>query len=50
MNFRQYPGKEWSQILSTSDVDALDLVQNLVVLESSRRLNASAAVSHPYLK
>lgn len=50
MNFREYPGKWWPDILPHADADAVDLVSNLVVFESGRRLSAEAALQHPYLQ
>lgn len=50
MNFRQYPGKQWEETLPHAGADAIDLVSNLVVFESGRRLSAEAALQHPYLR
>ncbi|GAB1740338.1 hypothetical protein NU219Hw_g5446t1 [Hortaea werneckii] len=49
MDFKRYPGKEWREILSDAEPDALDLVRRLVVFESGRRLKADEALKHPYL-
>lgn len=40
MNFVKYPGTSWDDVLQSADETARDLVQNLVVFESSRRLSA----------
>lgn len=50
MNFRQYLGKAWDEILPGIDESAVDLVRNLVVFESGRRLSADAALRHPHLR
>lgn len=50
MNFRQYPGKPWPEILPGAEAEALDLVSNLVVFESSKRLSAEEVLRHPYLR
>lgn len=49
MNFRQYFSKRWSDVLPDADANAIDLVSNLVVFESERRLSAEDALQHPYL-
>ena len=49
MNFRQYPGKSWDDILPKAGRDAVGLVSSLVVFESGRRLSAEQALEHPYL-
>ena len=49
MNFRQYPGKSWEEILPNAGADAVYLVQKLVVFESGHRLSAEDALKHPYL-
>lgn len=41
MNFAQYPGKSWEDILPGAEEDAVDLVRKLIVYESGRRLNAN---------
>lgn len=50
MNFKEYPGRSWQEILPHAHADAVDLVSNLVVFESGRRLSAEAALQHPYLR
>ena len=50
MNFRQYPGKSWREILPDADADGVELVSSLVVFESGCRLSAEAALGHPYLR
>ena len=49
MNFRQYPGKSWEDILPGVGADAIDLVRDLVVYESGRRVSAEDVLKHPYL-
>ena len=50
MNFRQYPGRPWDDILPEVEPDAIDLVKNLVIYESGRRFRAEEAIRHPYLR
>ena len=49
MNFRQYPGLLWDEILPDAEPHAVDLVGKLVVYESKDRLPADEALKHPYL-
>lgn len=41
MNFTQYPRRDWHEVLHGATRTAVDLVNNLVEYESSRRLDAS---------
>ena len=41
MKFTEYPGKPWGDILPRANEEAVDLVRNLVVFESRRRLTAA---------
>ena len=50
MNFRQYQGKSWDEILPDAEKNRRDLVSKLVVYESGRRLGADDALKHPYLQ
>lgn len=50
MNFREYPGKQWQDILPHIGEDEINLVRSLVVFESGRRLSAQEALEHPYLR
>jgi cyclin-dependent kinase len=49
MNFKDYPAKDWSQILPSAEEQAVDLVKSLVVFESGWRLTAEDASRHAYL-
>jgi cyclin-dependent kinase len=49
MNFKDYPAKDWSQILPGTEEQAVDLVKSLVVFESGWRLTAEEALQHAYL-
>lgn len=49
MNFRQYPGMSWSEILPNAEPQGEDLVSKLVVFESGDRLTAEEVLKHPYL-
>ena len=50
MNFREYPGKAWEDILFRAEHDAVELVSRLVVFGSSRRLTANEVLGHTYLR
>ncbi|KAK5168623.1 mitogen-activated protein kinase [Saxophila tyrrhenica] len=50
MNFKQYPGKSWEELLPGAGQNARELVRGLVVFESGWRLTAEAALEHGYLK
>jgi len=50
MNFTQYPGKRWEDILAGAEVDAVDFVRKLIVYESGRRLSAHEVCSFPYIQ
>jgi cyclin-dependent kinase len=48
MNFRQYPSKSWEQILPDVLHEARDLVTQLVVYETGRRLTAEKVQSRSF--
>ncbi|KAK4555992.1 mitogen-activated protein kinase [Recurvomyces mirabilis] len=50
MNFTQYQGGTWDEILPNATAEAKDLMSSLVVFESGRRLMAKEALAHPYLQ
>jgi mitogen-activated protein kinase 15 len=47
----QYQGRSQSlrEILASSPPDAIDLVEQLLVLNPQKRLTASEALKHPYV-
>lgn len=49
MTFHDYPGKPWTETLTSASSDAQDLVANLVRYESRERLTAHEALSIAYL-
>ena len=50
MNFTDYPGMRWEEILPDCDGDGRGLVSRLVIFESGWRITASEALRHPYLQ
>lgn len=44
------PKKPLTQMFTSIDIDALDLLEKLLVFEPSLRLSAEEALSHPYLQ
>ncbi|EEH08614.1 serine/threonine-protein kinase pctaire-3 [Histoplasma capsulatum G186AR] len=49
IQFKEYPPKPWTEILSGASSNGRDLVSKLVQYESSERLSAAEALEHPYL-
>nr|POE93602.1 cyclin-dependent kinase 7 [Quercus suber] len=45
-----YPGKPWESILTGAPPNAVELVQNLVVYESTERYSAEQALAHQFFK
>jgi len=50
MSFRDYPGKQWLDILPNTSHEARDFVKCLVQYQSTSRMTAVQALEHPYLK
>ena len=48
MEFKQYPGKDWDQLLPEAEGNGRDLVSKLVVYESQQRIDAAVALTHPF--
>ncbi|EEH44595.2 CMGC/CDK protein kinase [Paracoccidioides brasiliensis Pb18] len=48
IQFKEYPAKPWAEILSGAPLNGRDLVSKLVRYESSERLSAAEALTHPY--
>ncbi|PGH09377.1 CMGC/CDK protein kinase [Helicocarpus griseus UAMH5409] len=48
IQFKEYPGKPWTEILSGVSPNGRDLVSKLVRYEGGERLSAAEALTHPY--
>jgi len=46
--YQEFPGKPWKELLPNVGEVENDLVQQLVVFESGKRLTAAEALQHPY--